>query len=122
MITRKVNLGGYENIDYSLGIDIVGFDSKSAKKIQDAIDFGRELCLKDTTEYYKKVKQELSGGETLSEEVDETYLSLEKRINKSENEGQLRTLESKVQEIEDDKMQKIMQKKFNLKLIALKKS
>lgn len=112
-IARKINLGGYENLDFSLGVDIVGFDNESTKKVQKAIDFGRELCLKDVNEFYKRIKGDQGG-------IDKKYVELEKKINASENEQQLRTLGDKVLKIEDKKMQKIMQKKFNLKLISLK--
>ena len=120
-INQKINLGSYETRDYYLGVEIEGFNPKSEKDVQEAIDFGRELCLKDVSEYYKKVKKELSKGESLSKECDDVYLSIEKKINSSENEEQLRSLADKISSIEDEKMQKIMQKKFNLKLISFKK-
>lgn len=119
-INQKMNLGNYETRDYYLGLEIEGFDKESLEEVQDAINFGRELCLDDVGEYYRKVKKGLLKGEELSEEVDKKYLDLEQRINNAENEEQLRTLEDKVTEIEDKKMQLVMQKKFNLKLISLK--
>jgi len=119
-ISRIVNIGGYENITYSLGIDIAGFDSKLATEVQEAIDFGRELCLEDVTKYYQRVKEGLSKGEALQATVDKQYLSLEKKLNSSENERQLRTLEKEIASIKDNEMQKVMQRKFNLKLISLK--
>jgi len=119
-IKATINTGNYENIVYSVGIDIAGFDSESAKEVQDAINFGRELCLENVMSYYNEVKQSPRTGETLVKTTDKKYLLLEERINKSENEEQLRTLAGKVEEIKDVEMHKVMQQKFNLKLISLK--
>lgn len=119
-ITQKINLGNYENIDYGLGVDIAGFNEESMQEVQDAIDFGRELCLKNVKSYYDEVKQSPREGATLSTTTDKEYLALEEKIQKAESEGQLRTLEQKVQEIKEVEMQKVMQQKFNLRLISLK--
>lgn len=119
-ISQKMNLGNYETRDYSLGVDIVGFDPESAEEVQKAITFGRELCLEDVKRYYDLVKQSPREGAILTKTTDKKYLELEEKIQGAENEGQLRTLAQKVEEIEDVAMHKVMQQKFNLKLISLK--
>jgi len=120
-ITQKINLGNFESKDYRLGVDIIGFDSESMESVQNAINFGRELCEKNTSAYYDEIKSNLSKPVALSKAVDKTLLELEKKINDIDNEGQLRSLIGKIEEIKDKDMQLVMQKKFNLKLIALKK-
>lgn len=119
-INQKINLGGYETRDYYVELEVAGFDKKSEEQVQEAIDFGRDLCLKNTSDYYNEVKEGLKKGVVLAKCIDKEFLDLEKKIDNSENEQQLRTLEEKIVSIKDKEMHKVMQKKFNLKLISLK--
>ena len=73
-VTQKINLGNYETRDYSVGLEISGFKSESVQK---AIDFGRELCLKETQDYYKSVKDEPLKTQT---KKSKEYIELEKKI------------------------------------------
>ena len=120
VISQKMNLGNYETRDYTLGLNISGFDPESKEEIKKTIDFGRELCLEDVAEYYQKVKGGLQKGEPLDKGTDEKYLALEKKIKESEGESQLKTLIPQIEKIEDKKMHLVMQKIFNLKLISFK--
>lgn len=120
VISQKMNLGNYETRDYTLGINISGFDPESKEEIKKTIDFGRELCLEDVSRYYKKVKDGLQQGEPLKKGADKKYLAIEEKIKKSEGESQLKTLIPQIKGIEDKKMQLVIQKIFNLKLISFK--
>ena len=120
-IAQLVNIGNFENTTYRLGVDIIGFNSESLESVQNAIDFGRKLCEKNTKAYYDKVKEGLTKPVPLEKTVDKGMLELEKKIDNIDNEGQLRALTGKIEEIKDKKMQLVMQRKFNLRLIALKK-
>jgi len=120
-ITQKMNLGNYESRDYTVGLEIEGFAPASAEKVQEAIDFGRELCLKDVGDYYRKVKNGLQAGEKLAEEAGQVYLDLEKKIADASSEKDLRALTTEVTKIDDKKVYNVISKQFNLRLLALKK-
>lgn len=119
-INQKINLGNYETRDYHLGLDIEGFNPESIKEVQDAINFGRELCLDETAQYYKIAKGELYETDALDKKAKKEYVDLEDKINSAINEKQLRILQSKVEKIKEIEMKKVMLKKFNIKLISLK--
>jgi len=121
-ITQKMNLGNYETQDYYLGIEIEGFNPESAAEVQDAIDYGRDLCFKNISEYYEHVRGEKLRSIAEDKSKDVKVLSLESKIKVAENEDELRKLEDDIKDVEDDKLRKILLKKFNLKLISLKEN
>lgn len=121
-ISQKINLGGYETRDYSLSLQIEGFDSSSLEEVRDAISFGRELCLEEVGDYYRKIKKSLLKV-VETEDFDDTQLSsLDKRIREAADEKTVRGLESEIDAVKDSDSKKKLSRTFNLKLIELKET
>ena len=116
-ISQKMNLGNYETRDYIIGLEIEGFDNSSKEKIQEAIDFGRDICTTEAGEYYRKVKNRLDVAGAKQGVTDSKYAALETRIQAAGNEDELRSLTEEVTAIEDEKDRNAIQKLFNIKLI-----
>ena len=119
-ITQKMNLGNYETQDYSIGLEIEGFNPEVEDEVQDAIDYGRDLCFKNIEEYYERVKGSQLSILSKNKEKDRAAISLSNKINAAETVEELEKLRDDVKSVKDEKAAKIVSRNYNLKMISLK--